>query len=307
MSALNGPAGCLARGCPLKYSHWAGEGECIVGAPVLSAYDYERARALGWAPLHGGRPLAGPLGTPDARSPARYVAELRALISRDHGQEFARFMVGLQGAINDWKDARDRWSIASDALFEVGDRVGSGRADEETLRAEANRENAQRVYDQLGTVYAYDPNLGMEAFGEPGSEATAAGNVAAWVWSIAGGIAAVLAGLALWAWLDTNRQTARANATLADTAAQASNAAADMCRLDPNSPGCVAAMQHANAALNAANKGVPPPPGPADIFGSLAKVVMWGALAFLGVKMLGLIGEERRTSRTIQAHAEAAA
>ena len=332
MNGLNGLAGCLTRGCKVKWSHWAGEDGCAVTeTPMEASYvsapqlwpgtdptirsPFLPAGGLGWAHQHGwtaggdptfgcnrqaprylpapntspwlggeawaapygGRAMAGPMG---AGPVDRVVDEIKAML--DAGtQRFARFMVDLQGVVTDWREARDRFAA-----------IGTDDAAIAAYAAEEGRKRTLAVYDALaGVFYRAWPDIGLQGERGMGFAWLA---VLPFVIQAAQAIALIIGAYSLFAWVDTSRQTAQANRTQADNAQR-------ICAANPNSPACLEAMR-------VAAQGVPPPPDPiAGALAGLGKIAMWGVIAFLGVKILGMVGEERRARRAFPVAAEATA
>ena len=265
---MNGMDGCRDRACKVKWPHYPGK---MGGCP---AADGVASRALVPVPSRAlGSPEEPPQGIVDA-----FVEQIKALL--DAGpQRFARYMIDLQRVISDNRDARDTFLA-----------IGTDDAAVGAWNAEEARRKAQGVYDALANVvYRAWPDIGL---GGPGRMGIAFLALLPFIIEAAKVIALILGGVSLWTWLDTSRQTAQANRTLAETAQRT-------CAADPNSPACLAALRTAAA-------GVPQPAGGlTDAIGGVGKIVLWGALAFLAYKILTMIGEERKARRALPAPAAA--
>ena len=220
-----------------------------------------------YAPPYGGEPM-GAADLPG--NVAGIVEEIKRLLNLGP-QQFARFMVNLIGIANDFKEARDRMM-----------QIPSDEAAIAAYGADQGYKATMGIYHALGNVvYAAWPDIGLQGarLGNPLILA-----IIPLIIQAGYAIAAIIGAWSLFSWVDTAHQTAAANRTLADTAQRT-------CADDPNSPACV-------EALRTAAKGVPPAPNViGDALGSLGKIVMWGALAFLGVKLIGMINEERKARR----------
>lgn len=327
-------SGCTASACPNKWPHYAGPG-CPGYWPMESAYahapvlwpgsdptiraPYPQAPGLGapgavwgwhadhhptwgwdrqpqvllpaartrpwWAPEEFVAPYHRALGeAPEgrwdeelARFPRDVAALARELIDLAVGRRFARMMVDLQAVVSDWREVRDAWL-----------RVPSPDAGIGAYNAEAFRLRALAIYDRLAEVYRVLPDIGLSQDGGlagPRGMGIAPAAIAAIFLSAAGAILALLGGLSLYAWISTQRTQAQANAQLA----QAANA---VCVAQPGSAAC-------QQALDAANRGVPPPAGgPSDLLGQVAKIVAWGAVALLGFKAIEFLTTRQAVRRT---------
>lgn len=223
-----------------------------------------------WVPPYHGR-----LGqAPEEYSWAGYEREMSSLPEEAQrlasqlldlavGRRFARMMVDLQAVVSDWRDARDAWL-----------RVPSADAGVGAFNAEQNRLRALGLYDRLAEVYRVLPDIGLSG---PGALGVAPQALAMVILSVAAAVAAVLGGLSLYGWINTQRAQAEANGRLARAAEQ-------VCAAYPGSPQC-------QQALDAANRGVPPPGGgPEALLGQIGKIVAWGAVALIGWKALEAIG-----------------
>lgn len=226
------------------------------------------------------RGLAG-AGLESARN---RLAEVRGLF-RQHGPGwFGRFMVDLQAVVNDWKAARDLWAGVLDDLAERSPPAPVAQVDaaiDAYEEADRQRARALAFYDKLAETYRWDPAIGMAAFGEPDSPEWTEANAAGWALAFAGAIVAAIGGVALYTWLDTQRQQARSATVMARTAQ-------DVCRQHPQSPACA-------QAIAASVQGPPAPTGgPVDLLAQAGKILGIGAAVFLGVQVLGAWKEARR-------------
>lgn len=275
---------------------WNRQQQWALPSPNIAPWRDNAGRFL--APYGG-----GPLGQANAEEED---FRLRTLIDeiwdmvQAGGRKFARFMVDLLKLKNDEMLTRDQLMRLSGSFYEMGALSDSARyGDDLAIAASQSEERIrklQTLYDTLANVYRVFPDIGLQGarLGFP----PAAAIIAALV-PIAKAVVVIIAAYSLWSWLDSFRQQALANRSLADAAARNLSSALDICARQPNSPACVKAIEIAKVSADAAAKGVPPPSGgPSDILSGITKLIGVAAAAFVGLQLLSMFSDERRARRT---------